>query len=44
MRRRSISPIRAAIAVVVILIILGAGVFFALLTIPAFNNEMAQYT
>ncbi len=44
MRRRAVSPIKAAVAAVAILIILGAGVFAVLLTVPGFNNEMTQYT
>lgn len=44
MRRRAVSTIRTVIGVVALLIVLGAGVFVALLSVPAFNNEMAQYT
>ncbi len=44
MRRKAVSPIKAAVAVVAILIILGAAGFAALVFVPGFANQMTQYT
>ncbi len=44
MRRKAVSPIKAAVAVVAILIILGAAGFAALLFVPGFSSQMTQYT
>ncbi len=43
-RRRSISPIKAIIAIIGILFILGAGAFAALLFIPGFSTTMTSIT